>query len=69
MVVRAEDCKEGRAPKNRCFQTVVLEKTSENPLESKDIKPVNVKENQPLILIVKSNAEALVFWSPHAKCC
>ena len=28
-------------PKNRCFQAVVLEKTLENPLDSKEIKPVN----------------------------
>ena len=29
------------------FQTVVLEKTLESPLESKEIKPVNPKGNQP----------------------
>ena len=28
-------------PKNWCFQTVVLEKMLESPLESKEIKPVN----------------------------
>ena len=28
------------------FQTVVLEKTLESPLESKEIKPVNPKGNQ-----------------------
>ena len=28
-----------------CFQTVVLEKTLENPLDSKEIKPVNPKGN------------------------
>ena len=36
--------------KNYCFQTVVLEKTLENPLdikEIKEIKPVNSKGNQP----------------------
>ena len=26
---------------------VVLEKTSESPLDSKEIQPVNLKENQP----------------------
>ena len=31
----------------RCFQTVVLEKTLENPLDSKEIKPGNPKGNQP----------------------
>ena len=34
------DHKEGWAPKNWCFQTVGLEKTLENPLNSKEIKPV-----------------------------
>ena len=38
--------KEGRVPKNRCFRTVVLEKTPESPLDSKEIKPVNLKGNQ-----------------------
>ena len=32
---------------NWCFQTVVLEKTLECLLDSKEIKPVNPKENQP----------------------
>ena len=29
------------------LQTVVLEKTLENPLDCKEIKPVNLKGNQP----------------------
>ena len=41
------DHKEGRALKNWCFWTVVLEKTPETPLDSKEIKPVNLKGNQP----------------------
>ena len=40
------DHKEGR-PKNWCFQPVVLEKTLESPLDSKEIKPVNLKEINP----------------------
>ena len=36
---------------NWCFRTVVLEKTLENPLDSKEIKPVNPKGNQPCIFI------------------
>ena len=43
------DYKEGLAPKNWCFQTVVLEKTLESPLDSKEIKPLNPKRNQPYI--------------------
>ena len=45
------DCKEGGASKNWCLQTVVLEKTLESPLDSKEIKPVNHKGNQPWILL------------------
>ena len=41
--------KEGWAPKNWYFWIVVLEKTLESPLDSKEIKPVNPKGNQPWI--------------------
>ena len=41
--------KEGWMPKNWCFWTVVLEKTLGSPLNSKEIKQVNRKENQPWI--------------------
>ena len=51
------DNKEGRVPKNWCFRNVVLEKTLESPLDSKEIKPVNPKRNQPWILIGGTNAE------------
>ena len=44
------DYKESLEPKNRCFWTVVLEKTRENSLDSKEIQPVNPKGNQSLIL-------------------
>ena len=43
------DYRESWAPKNTCFQTVVLEKTLESPLDGKEIKPVNSKGNQPWI--------------------
>ena len=36
---------------------LVLEKTPESPLDSKEIKPVNLKRNQPLILIGRIDAE------------
>ena len=45
------DCEETWVLKNRCFWTVVLEKTLENPLDNKEIKPVNPKGNQPWIFI------------------
>ena len=37
--------KKGCTQKNRWFWTVLLEKTLESPLESKEIKPVNLKGN------------------------
>ena len=44
---------------------MVLEETPESPLDSKGIKPVNLKGNSPCILIGRTNAEAEapVFWS------
>ena len=59
--------KEGWVPKNWWFQTVMLENTLENPLNSKDIKPVNPKGHQPWIFIGKTDAEAPIFWSPDGK--
>ena len=38
--------------------TVVLEKTLESPLDSKEIQPVHPKGNQPWIFIGRINAEA-----------
>ena len=61
------DHNEGWAPKNWCFWTVVLKKTFESPLDSKEIKPVNPKGNQPWILIGSTDAEAPVLWPPDAK--
>ena len=43
------DYKESWALKNWCFWTVVLEKTLENPLDCKEIKPVNPKGKQSWI--------------------
>ena len=40
------DWKEGRALKNWCLWTVVLEKTPESPLDSKEIKPVSLKGDE-----------------------
>ena len=60
------DHKEGRRPKNWCLGTVVLEKTLESPLGSKEIKPVNPTGNQPWILTGRTDAEAEgpILW-PH----
>ena len=40
-----------------CFQNVVLDMTLEGPLNSKKIKPVNPKGNQPWIFTGKTDAE------------
>ena len=45
-------------PKNWCFQIMVLEKTLESPLDSKEIKPANPKGNQLWIFIGSTDAEA-----------
>ena len=52
------DYEEGRMPKNWGLQTVMLEKTPESPLDSKEIKPVNLKGSQLWIFIGKTDAEA-----------
>ena len=46
-----------------------LEKTFENPLDSKEIKPVNPKGNQPWIFIERTDdeAETPILWPPDAK--
>ena len=63
------DYKESRALKNWCFWSVVLEKTLESPLDSKDIQPVHPKGNQSWIFIGRTDAEAEIpiFWPPDAK--
>ena len=63
------DHKEGWALKNWCFWTVVLEKTLESPLDSKEIKPVNPKGHQLWIFTGRTTAEAEapIRWSPDVK--
>ena len=52
------DYKESWVPKNWCFWTMVLEKTLESPLDSKEIQPVHPKGNQSWIFIGRTDAEA-----------
>ena len=63
------DYKKGWAPKNWYFWIVMLEKTLESPLDSKEIKPVNVKGNQQWIFIGRTDAEAEapILWPPDVK--
>ena len=42
-------------------------KTLKSSLDSREIKPVNSKENQPWIFIGKTDAEAAIFWPPDVK--
>ena len=63
------DHKEIWALKNWCFWSVVLEKTLESPLDSKEIKLVNHTGDQPWIFTGKTDAEdeAPILWPPDAK--
>ena len=47
----------------------MLEKTLESPLDYKEIKPVNPKENQPWIFTGRTDdeAEAPILWPPDGK--
>ena len=56
------DHKEVWALKNWCFRNLVLEKTVESTLDSREIKPVNPKGNQPQVIIERMDAEA---WSSN----
>ena len=63
------DYKESWVPKNWCFWTVVLEKTLESPLDSKEIQPVHSKGDQPWVFIGGTDVEAEtpILWAPDAK--
>ena len=61
------DHKEGWALKNWGFQTVLLEKALESPLDSKENKPINPKVNQPWIFIGRTDAEAPILWTLDVK--
>ena len=64
------DRRESWVLKNCCFWTMVLEKTIESPLDSKEIKPVNPKGNKSWIFIGRTDAEALILWpSDEKNCC
>ena len=62
-------CKESWALKNWCFWTVMLEKTLESPLDSKEIQPVHCKGDQSWIFTGRTDAEAEtpILWPPDAK--
>ena len=61
--------KEGWAPKNWCFWTVVLEKTLESPLDCKEIQPVDPKGDHFWVFFGRTDAKAEtpVLWPLHVK--
>ena len=63
------DYKERWAPKDRCFWTIVLEKTLESPLDCKEIQPVHPKGNQSWVFIGKTDVETEtpILWLPDGK--
>ena len=63
------DRKEGWAPKNWCFWTVVLEKTLQCPLDCKEIELVHPKGDQSWVFFGRTDAKAEtpILWPPHAK--
>ena len=63
------DNKEGLAPKNWCFWTVVLEKALESPSDCKEIQSVHPKGNKSWIFIGRTDAEAEIpiLWPPNVK--
>ena len=64
------DHKEGLVLENWCFQIMVLEKILKDPLDSKEIQPVNPKGNEPWIFTGSTDAEAEppILWPPAATC-
>ena len=63
------DYKESWAPKSWCFWTVVLEKTLENPLGCKEIKPVHPKGDRSWVFMGRTDVEAEtpILWPPDGK--
>ena len=60
--------KKGWVLKNRCFWTVVLEKTLESPLDCKEFKSsVNPKGNHSWLFIGRTDVEAPILWPPDVK--
>ena len=63
------DYKESWALKNWCFWTVVLEKTPESPLDSKEIQAVHPKGDHSWVFTGRTDVEAEtpILWLPDAK--
>ena len=63
------DCEESWVLKNWWFWTVVLEKTFQSPLDSKEIQPVHSKGDQTWVFLGRTGVEAEtpILWLPDAK--
>ena len=63
------DDKKGWAPKNWCLWSMVMQKTLDSLLDSKEIQPVHPKWNQSWIFIGRTDGEAKasVLWPPDVK--
>ena len=63
------DYRESWKPKNWCCSTVVLDKSLESPLDSKEIQPVHPKGNHSWIFTGRTDAEAetLILWPSDTK--
>ena len=63
------DCEESWVLKNWCFWTVVLEKTLESPLDSKEIQLVHPKGDESWVFIggIDAKAETPILWPPHVR--
>ena len=61
------DHKEGWCRRIDAFELWCLSRLFESPLDSKEIKPVHPKGNEPWIFIGRIDAEASILWPPDAK--
>ena len=61
------DYKESWVLNNWWFWTVLLEKTFEGLLDSKEIKPVHSKGDQSWVFFGRTDAKAAILWAPRAK--
>ena len=61
--------KKAECQRIEAFETVVLEKTLESPLDCKEIQPVHSEGDQPRVFFGGNDAKAEtpVLWPPHVK--
>ena len=62
-------CRKLSAKVQKCFWSMVLEKTLESPLDCKEIQPVHSKGDQSWVFIGRTDAKAEtpILWTPLAK--